>query len=610
MEQKYELKNWMGKKLTVKIDTSMDSLLSEFAVKTLRERYMMDYENSPQEAFARAAAAFSESSEMAQRVYDYASQRWFMFSTPVLANGGTKRGLPISCFLNYVPDSRVGITEHHTENAWLSSVGGGIGGYWGDVRPSGSPISRGGQSTGTIPFIKVVDSQMLAFSQGATRRGSYAAYMPVSHPEIEEFIELRKITGDQNRRSPNLHHAVTIPDNFMRAVEQGLEGGNDDWALIDPNTNEVVKTISAVELWKKILTLRVETGEPYIMYSDTVNRERPAEHKALNLTVHQSNLCSEIVLPTGPDYNDKQRTAVCCLSSVNLETFDEWREDEHFIPTLIRFLDNVLSAFIQDAPEHLRNAVYSAIMERSLGLGAMGFHSLLQKRMIPFESALAQSLNKQVFHHIASQAEEATYSLARAKGPCPDWEMAGLNTQERRNMYLLAIAPNASSGVICGTSPSVEPWAANNFNQKTLSGWHFNRNKQLEELLEKKGKNTQDVWQSVLENNGSVQHLDFLDDWEKDVFKTAAEIDQRWVVQLAADRQPYICQAQSINLFFPSKVKGQHLHQVHYEAWKKGVKTLYYCRTSELRKAETTSTRAQHDKLKDYQQDECLGCQG
>ena len=589
--------------MAIQISFDRDSLLPEFSKKTLSDRYMVESETSPQEAFARAARTFSDDDAMAQRIYDYASNLWFMFATPVLSNGGTTRGLPISCFLNFIPDSRGGITDHYTENAWLSSVGGGIGGYWGALRSVGSKTSHGSESTGVIPFMKVVDAEMLAFSQGITRRGSYAAYLDISHPEIEEFLDVRKPTGgDINRKSINLHHAIIIPDAFMELIDRATkeEGFDDSWDLVDPHSGEVKKTISAKTLWVKLIQNRVETGEPYIMFGDTVNNKLPEFQKQLGLKVNQSNLCSEITLPTNDD-----RTAVCCLSSVNLEKYDEWKDDDDFIPDLIRFLDNVLEHFIHEAPDSLSKAKYSAAQERSIGLGAMGFHAYLQKNNLPFESAMAKGFNLRAFNNIKARAFKATQELAKERGECPDGKGFGV-----RNAHLLAIAPNASSGIICGnTSPSIEPYRANAFTQKTKTGSSLLKNKFLEEKLEETGHNTDDVWKSIITNNGSVQHLKFLEEWDKEVFKTAVEIDQRWVVDHAADRQDFICQSQSCNLFFPSNVSKQELHNVHMRAWKNGVKTLYYLRSEAIKRAEVVSDKVLREYLFDYE-DDCLACEG
>lgn len=586
------------------IDYSRDNLLGEFSIKTLADRYMLPEERSPQEAFARAAKAFSDDEEHAQRIYDYASQHWFMFATPLLSNGGSSRGLPISCFLNYIEDSRHGITEVFTEDAFLSSVGGGIGSYWGDVRSSGVKTSSGSESTGVIPFIKVTDSLMLAFSQGVTRRGSNAAYLHVSHPEVEEFLDIRKPTGDANRKCMNIHQGIVISDKFMRVIEKATvdKTFDDLWPLIDPHSKKTIKTVSAKALWIKIIQNRAETGEPYIMWEDTVNDALPDFQARLGLKVRQSNLCSEITLPT-----DQNRTAVCCLSSVNIEKYDEWKNNKKFIPDLIRMLDNVLQYFIDNAPEQLYKAIYSATRERSIGLGAMGFHSYLQSKGVAFESAIAKSINNAIFKNIKEQAVEETTRLAIERGSCPDAK--GLNI---RNAHLLAIAPNASSSIICGnTSPGIEPFRANAFNQKTMSGTFMLKNKFLEAQLETLGMNTETVWTSIMANRGSVQHLD-IPEQLKEVFKTAVEIDQRWVIEHAADRQHYICQSQSLNLFFPADVSKQELHYIHMLAWKKEVKTLYYLRSEAWRRSDNLSQKMERYNF-DFSKPvdtECLSCEG
>ena len=589
----------------MEISYNRDKYLSEFSIKTLNDRYMIDGEDSPQDAFARAATAFSDDEEHAQRLYDYASKLWFMFSTPVLSNGGTRRGMPISCFLNHVEDSRGGITSHYTENAFLSSVGGGIGGDWSSVRGVGSSTSNGSESTGVIPFLKVVDGEMLAFSQGITRRGSYAAYLDISHPEMEEFLDIRKPTGgDINRKSINLHHAVVISDEFMRLIEGATreENFDDSWDLIDPHTGKVVKTVPAKTLWVKLIQNRVETGEPYIMFKDTVDKALPEFQQNLGLKVHHSNLCSEITLPT-----DVDRTAVCCLSSVNLEEYDEWKNNDLFIPDLIRMLDNVLDHFIHNAPSELHRAVYSARQERSLGLGAMGFHAYLQRHSIPFESVIAKVRNKNMFREIKEKANETTKLLAKERGECPDAVGYGV-----RNSHLLAIAPNASSSIICGnTSPSIEPYRANAFVQKTKTGSSLLKNEYLEHCLDELGMNNEDIWKDIITHDGSVQHLEFLDQDTKDIFKTGVEIDQRWIVEFAADRQEHICQSQSLNLFFPADVSKQELHAVHMMAWKKGVKTLYYLRSEAIKRADKVSDEALRQYIFDSISEEtCLACEG
>ena len=591
--------------MSVKIDYSRDELLDEFALATLKDRYMIPGEQSPQEAFARAAEAFSDDEAHAQRLYDYVSQMWFMFATPVLSNGGTTRGLPISCFLNYVDDSREGITDHYTENAFLSSFGGGIGGTWSDVRSSGTRTSKGSESTGVIPFVKVVDAEMLAFSQGVTRRGSYAAYLPMSHPEIEEFLDGRKPTGgDTNRKFLNLHHGVVVPDSFMEIIHMATRQPefDDSWELIDPHTQQVVKTVSARALWVKILQNRMETGEPYFMFEDAVQSELPDFQKRKGLQVHHSNLCSEITLAT-----NEERTAVCCLSSVNLEYYDEWKKVPAFIPDLIRMLDNVLDYFIKAAPSQLEKAKFSAYRERSIGLGAMGFHAYLQKNNTPFESAMANQMNLEMFDFIKSNADTTTRELALERGACPDDDTASV-----RNAHLLAIAPNASSSILCGnTSPSIEPFRANAYTQKTKSGSNLVKNKYLDNILMTKIGRTdlyEDTWKSIIANRGSVQHLDILDDWEKDVFKTAVEINQAWLIEHASQRQPFICQSQSLNLFFPPDVNKVELHNIHMLAWAKNIKTLYYLRSEAISRADNVTAQAKREII--FENEECLSCEG
>jgi ribonucleoside-diphosphate reductase alpha chain len=588
---------------TTTIDLSRDSLLSEQAVKTLREKYMSDNETSPQEAFARAACAFSDSEEMAQRIYDYVSKQWFMYASPILANGGTSRGLPISCFLNFVDDSIQGLVNNWTENLWLTTSGGGIGTYFGAVRSDGSKTSRGTKSTGVIPFMKTIETQMLAYSQGQNRRGAAAIYLDVSHPEIEEFVNMRRVGGGDIGRKIHAkevwHHAVNVSDKFMRAVIAG-----EDWDLIDPNSKEVTRTISARDLWQRILETRMETGEPYIMFVDTVNRLMPWPLAAKGRSVSHSNLCSEITLPTDPDH-----TAVCCLSSVNLETWDEWKNDDKFISDLIQFLDNVLEYFIQKAPPALFRAVNSAKRERSLGLGTMGFHALLQRKNIPFESALAVSLNKKIFKQISDQAKTATIDLVEVLGREVPPDMEGVIA---RNSHLMAIAPNATSADIIGTSPSIEPYVSNAFSKRTNTGVFIRKNKYLEQVFEKYGRNNKQIWNSVTAHQGSVQHLDFLSDWEKDIFKTAFEIDQEWLIQHAADRQPYICQAQSLNLFLSATASKGLLHHLHKVAWQRGVKTLYYVRSSSAKAVEDISKKIERTKF-DFENNtasSCLACEG
>ena len=524
-----------------------------------------------------------------------------MFSTPILSNAGTKRGMPISCFLNYVGDSRGELAEHYTENAWLASVGGGIAGYWGDVRSDGTLTSGGSQSSGVIPFMHVVDSEILAFSQGKTRRGSYASYMDISHPEILEFLDIRKPSGgDIHRKCLNLHHGVNIPNTFMELIDNCIKEPtyDDSWDLIDPHTKEKVRTISARDLWQKILENRVATGEPYVCFSDTINEGLPQPQKDLGLTVHHSNLCTEITLPT-----NETRTAVCCLSSLNLEKYEEWKKDSLFIPDMIRFLDNVLQYFIDYAPDELFKARFSANNERSIGLGTMGFHAYLQSQNIPFESALAKAKNLQIFKKIKEQAVAESKRLAIKRGEAPDMEGTGM-----RNSHLLAIAPNASSSIICGTtSPSIEPYRANAYVQKTMSGSFLVKNKYLEKLLEKKGINTEEVWSSIVSNRGSILHLKELTDYEKDVFKTAIELNQQWIIEHAADRQKFICQAQSVNVFVPADVDIKELHDIHMLAWKRKLKTLYYCRSEAIKRAELVSKKIERTIIPEA---DCLACEG
>ena len=588
--------------MSVKIDFSKDNLLDEFAHATLKDRYMVGDETSPQEAFARAAMAFADDEAHAQRLYDYVSKLWFMFATPVLSNGGTRRGLPISCFLNYVDDSREGITGHYTENAFLSSFGGGIGGSWSDVRASGTKTSKGSESTGVVPFMKVVDAEMLAFSQGVTRRGSYASYLHISHPEIEEFLDVRKPTGgDINRKCTNLHHGIVISDAFMERIHNATKypDFDDSWDLVDPHSQQVKKTVSARALWVKILQNRMETGEPYVMFEDAVNSELPDFQKRKGLRVHHSNLCSEITLAT-----DEERTAVCCLSSVNLEYYDQWKHIPAFIPDLVRMLDNVLTSFIDNAPDELERAKFSAQRERSIGLGAMGFHAYLQKQGIPFDNPMAAATNYDMFKHIKESAERTTRELAVERGACPDDDTASV-----RNAHLLAIAPNASSSIICGnTSPSIEPYRANAYTQKTKSGSNLVKNKFLEKVLDKYDINDEETWSSIVANKGSVQHISQLDDWEKDTFKTAVEINQAWVIEHASARQEFICQSQSVNLFFPPDVNKGDLHNVHMLAWAKNLKTLYYLRSEAISRADNVSNQAKREII--FEQADCLSCEG
>jgi len=558
--------------ITVKISRSKDSNLTNFGKATLSDRYL-GLNESFQDLFARVASTYADNNLHGQRIYNYISDLWFMPATPILSNGGTKRGLPISCFLNEASDSLGGILDLWSENVWLAAKGGGIGSYWGNLRSIGEKIGKVGKTSGIIPFIKVMDSLTMAISQGSLRRGSAACYLPIDHPEIEEFIEMRRPTGgDPNRKSLNLHHGVLVSDAFMRAVET-----DDQWTLKSPKNGIVQSTVSARNLWIRLLTARVETGEPYIIFIDTVNRLIPQHHKLAGLNVKTSNLCSEITLPTGIDKDGKDRTAVCCLSSLNLEKYDEWKDNKNFINDVMRFLDNILSDFIEKAPDSFKNAKYSAMRERSVGLGVMGLHSYFQKKMIPLESVMSKIWNSKIFKNIQEKVDEASKILAEEKGPCPDAAEYGFN---ERFSNKTAIAPTASISIICGgASPGVEPIAANSYTHKTLSGSYNVRNKYLEKILEKYKKNNEEIWSSITTNQGSVSHLDFLTDLEKDVFKTAFELDQKWIVNLGADRTPYISQAQSINIFLPADVHNKELHHIHFQAWKKGLKSLYYCRS-------------------------------
>ena len=592
-------------------DYTRDAYLTDFGKATLIDRYLLPGEKF-QDMFVRVAKQYADDYEHGQRIYNYISKLWFMPATPVLSNGGAKRGLPISCFLNSVQDSLDGILSKWGENVWLASNGGGIGTYWGDVRSIGEKVKGNGQTSGIIPFVRVMDSLTLAISQGALRRGSAACYLDVHHPEIEEFLEIRKPSGDFNRKSLNLHHGINITDEFMECVKE-----DNEFSLRSPKNNEVLKKVNARELWQKILETRMATGEPYLVFVDTVNRSMSKHQKESGLKVTTSNLCSEIMLHTGIDHKGKERTAVCCLSSVNLEKWDEWESETKFIEDIMRFLDNVLEDFIDRAPDAMKNAVYSAMRERSVGLGSMGFHSFLQKKGIPFESSLAKSWNMKFFKHIRKEADKASLILSIEKGACPDALEKGVKA---RFSHKLAIAPTASISIICGgTSACIEPVPANVYTHKTLSGSFTVKNKYLEKVLEEKKLNTEKVWQSILENEGSVSHLDQLNDNEKECFKTAFEIDQRWVVEFAADRTPYICQGQSINLFLSSDIDKWDLMMLHWKAWETGVKSLYYCRSKSIQRAsyagvEADNTKAWPEKAIGDQEekvdyDECLSCQ-
>jgi len=595
------------KGITIKIDRSKNEKLTDFGRATLSDRYL-GQDESYQDLFARVASTYADNNLHAQRIYNYISDLWFMPATPILSNGGTERGLPISCFLNEAGDSLDGILDLWNENVWLAAKGGGIGSYWGNLRSIGEKIGRVGKTSGIIPFIKVMDSLTMAISQGSLRRGSAACYLPIDHPEIEEFIEMRRPTGgDPNRKALNLHHGVLVSDSFMRAVET-----NAQWVLKSPKDGAPQSTVSARNLWIRLLTARIETGEPYIIFSDTVNRLIPQHHKLAGLNVKTSNLCSEITLPTGIDKDGNDRTAVCCLSSLNLEKYDEWKDQPEFIKDVMRFLDNVLTDFINRAPESFKNAKYSATRERSVGLGVMGFHSFLQKKLIPLESVMSKVWNNKIFKHIQKEVDQSSKELAKERGACPDAEEYGF---QERFSNKTAVAPTASISIICGgASPGVEPVAANSYTHKTLSGSYNVRNRYLQKILEKYGKNDEETWSTITTNQGSVKHLDFLSNNEKTVFKTAFELDQQWIIDLGADRTPYISQAQSINIFLPADVHKKELHQIHFQAWKKGLKSLYYCRSKSIQRAENINNELSTDLIKDKSKtkeeyEECLSCQ-
>ena len=594
----------------LKLDRSRDDLLTAFGKATLQDRYLMPGE-SFQDAFARVACAYADDLDHAQRIYDAISKLWFMPATPVLSNGGTKRGLPISCFLNSVPDSLDGIVGTWNENVWLASNGGGIGTYWGQVRSIGEAVKGCGETSGIIPFIHVMDGLTLAISQGSLRRGSAAVYLDIHHPEIEEFLEIRKASGDFNRKGLNLHHGINVTDVFMEAVRDGAS-----FALKSPKTGETVREVDARRLWQRILETRLQTGEPYLLYIDAVNRALPKHQRELGLKVSTSNLCSEITLPTGKDHHGKERTAVCCLASMNVETWDQWCDEPGLIEDVMRFLDNVLTKFIEQAPDGMERAKYSALHERSVGLGVMGFHSLLQSQGIPFESALAKSWNFRIFKKLRREADAASVALAQERGACPDAQERGMTA---RFSHKLAIAPTASISIICGgASACIEPIPANIYTHKTLSGAFSVRNPYLTRLLREKDADTPEVWQSIVEHEGSVQHLECLTEDEKLTFRTAFEIDQRWIVELAADRAPYICQSQSLNLYLPADIDKWDLHMLHWSAWQRGIKSLYYCRSKSIQRAGFAGKLANGESEKkaevlsapertDYE--ECLACQ-
>jgi len=595
----------MDEYLGIKIDLERDKLFDELGIKRLQESYMREDEVSPQHRFAFVSKAFSTNPEHAQRLYEYSSQHWLSYSTPILSFGRSKRGMPISCFLNFIEDTAEGLVDNLSETNWLSMLGGGVGIGFG-IR------SADDKSTGVMPHLKIYDASSLAYRQGRTRRGSYAAYLDISHPDIIPFLEMRKPTGDPNVRCLNLHHGINITDDFMELIENCMldPEANDDWKLVDPNSGEVREVVSAKHLWQQIIELRMHTGEPYIHFIDTSNRMMPQFLKDKGLKIHQSNLCSEIILPT-----NEQRTAVCCLSSLNLETYDEWKDNKLFLRDVAEMLDNVLQYFIDNAPDHIARAKYSASRERSIGIGALGFHAYLQRKGIAFEGVMAKVANNKIFKTIREGLNEANLQLGMERGEAPDAEGTG-----QRFSHLMAIAPNASSSIIMGnTSPSVEPYRANAYRQDTLSGSFLNKNKWLDKVIRElitDEEKYNDTWSSIIANDGSVQHLDILTDDQKAVFKTSMEIDQRWVIELAADRQQHIDQAQSLNLFFRPDAHIKYLHAIHFMAWKKGLKTLYYCRSEKIGKADKVSKKIERQVIKELdmvqvaQGNDCIACEG
>ena len=592
----------------IQIDYSRDEYFDKLGLNRLKESYMLDTETSPQQRFAYVSKVFSSNDEHAQRLYEYSSKHWLSYSTPILSFGRSKKGMPISCFLNYINDTAEGLVENLSETNWLSMLGGGVGIGFG-IRSSDD------KSVGVMPHLKTYDASCLAYRQGRTRRGSYATYLDISHPDVTMYLEMRKPTGDPNVRCLNLHHGINISDRFMKLVERCMSDpdADDGWNLADPHSGEIRDTVSARALWQKILELRMETGEPYIHFIDTSNRHLPEFQKKLGLKIHQSNLCSEIILPT-----NSERTAVCCLSSVNLEHYDSWSKNPQFLKDMAEMLDNVLQHFIDNAPDQVARAKFSAMRERSIGIGALGFHAYLQKNMIAWESWQATSANVRMFKYMRNKLDEANLELGKERGEAPDAEGTG-----RRFSHVMAIAPNASSSIIMGnTSPSIEPFRANAYRQDTLSGAYLNKNKYLVDLIKNKieaGETKQaedEIWSSIISNDGSVQHLKFLTDDERDVFKTAMEIDQRWLIDHAAKRQDFIDQAQSLNLFFRPDVNIKYLHAVHYLAWKSGLKTLYYCRSEKLGKADKVSKRIERDIIQEInvstlaEESTCLACEG
>ena len=595
----------MAEYLGIEIDLERDKLFDELGIKRLQESYMKEDETSPQHRFAFVSKSFGSNQEHAQRLYEYSSKHWLSYSTPILSFGRSKRGMPISCFLNYIEDTAEGLVDNLSETNWLSMLGGGVGIGFG-IR------SADDKSTGVMPHLKIYDASSLAYRQGRTRRGSYAAYLDISPPDIIGFLEMRKPTGDPNQRCLNLHHGINITDDFMSLIENCMldPNANDDWQLRDPHSGEAREIVSARHLWQQILEFRMHTGEPYIHYIDTSNREMPQHLKDLGLKIHQSNLCSEIILPT-----NEERTAVCCLSSLNLETYDEWKNNKVFLKDVAEMLDNVLQYFIDNAPDAIGRAKYSAARERSIGIGALGFHAYLQRNGIAWEGVMAKVANNKIFSSIRKGLDVANIELGTERGEAPDAAGTG-----RRFSHVMAIAPNASSSIIMGnTSPSIEPYRANAYRQDTLSGSFLNKNRWLDKIIKEKAKNEQDyadIWSSIIANDGSCQHLDILSDAERDIFKTSMEIDQRWIIDLASDRQAYIDQAQSLNLFFRPDAHIKYIHAIHYMAWKKGLKTLYYCRSEKIGKADKVAKRVEREVIKELdmaqiaQGNDCIACEG
>ena len=591
----------------IKIDLERDKLFDELGIKRLKESYMRTDETSPQQRFAFVSSSFGSNPEHAQRLYEYSSKHWLSFSTPILSFGRSKRGLPISCFLNFIEDTAQGLVDNYSETSWLSMLGGGVGIGFG-IR------SASEKSTGVMAHLKTYDASSMAYKQGDTRRGSYAAYLDISHPDITSFLEMRKPTGDPNVRCLNLHHGINITDDFMEIIERCMMNPdeNDDWELKDPSNGEVREVVSAKYLWQQILELRMHTGEPYLHFIDTSNRMLPDHLKKKGLKVHQSNLCSEIILPT-----NKDRTAVCCLSSLNLEYYDEWKNEPLLLKDVAEMLDNVLQFFIDTAPSSIQRARYSAQLERSIGVGALGFHALLQRNSIAFEGVMAKVLNNKIFKHIRSGLDEANIALGLERGEAPDAKGTGL-----RFSHVMAIAPNASSSIIMGnTSPSIEPYRANAYRQDTLSGSFLNKNRYLDAIIREEAKNHkegwyEETWSSVIANDGSVQQLEWMTQELRDVYKTAMEIDQRWVIEHAADRQVFIDQAQSLNVYFRPDSHIKYIHAIHFMAWKKGLKTMYYCRSEKIGKADKVSKKIERKVMEEIdmtqlaQGNDCIACEG